>query len=457
MRFVRRYWTAVGELRHAVGGRLPAEAGHPGRTMQSPGAMRSGRPGTMRSLHASAVLALVAASQGGCVPLDPGSDVVFDRAALHEIAITVDEAHLGQLRTNLDERAPCTLVYDGEVVRGAGIRQKGNSAVDLSEKPSFSVKLDEFDEEANLHGLKKLLLNNSKQDPTFLREQIGEELHDRAGVPAARTAHAVVSLNGVDQGIYVVTEAIDKRFLRRHFGEVNDEGVLYEGPCCGDFAEDIDAVELDSGDDGGGAELRSLAAAIQGASDEQLAAEVSERLDLDRFLTSYALETLLGHWDGYAYRANNYYLYENPADGRFVFIAHGMDRILDDPHFDTETEPVAVLPRRIREIPALDERYRAELARIVSAAWDEGAVLAAIDRAEQVLGKAVAGAGAATRGDLSAFEAHVDALRSDLTLRRALVDPAIVCGDGHVAGLETCDDGNTAGGDGCSARCRVEP
>lgn len=411
----------------------------------------------MRSLHASAVLALVAASQGGCVPLDPGSDVVFDRAALHEIAITVDEAHLGQLRTNLDERAPCTLVYDGEVVRGAGIRQKGNSAVDLSEKPSFSVKLDEFDEEANLHGLKKLLLNNSKQDPTFLREQIGEELHDRAGVPAARTAHAVVSLNGVDQGIYVVTEAIDKRFLRRHFGEVNDEGVLYEGPCCGDFAEDIDAVELDSGDDGGGAELRSLAAAIQGASDEQLAAEVSERLDLNRFLTSYALETLLGHWDGYAYRANNYYLYENPADGRFVFIAHGMDRILDDPHFDTETEPVAVLPRRIREIPALDERYRAELARIVSAAWDEGAVLAAIDRAEQVLGKAVAGAGAATRGDLSAFEAHVGALRSDLTLRRALVDPAIVCGDGDVAGLETCDDGNTAGGDGCSARCRVEP
>ena len=216
--------------------------------------------------------------------------------------------------------------------------------MDLSEKPSFSVKLDEFDEEANLHGLKKLLLNNSKQDPSFLREQIGEVLHDRAGVPAARTAHAVVSVNGVDRGIDVVTEAIDKRFLRLHFGEVNDEGALYEGPCCGDFAEDIDAVELDGGDDGGGAELRSLAAAIQDAPDEQLAAEVSERLDLSRFLTTYALEALLGHWDGYAYRANNYYLYENPADGRFVFIAHGMDRILDDPHFDPETEPVAVLP-----------------------------------------------------------------------------------------------------------------
>ncbi|WP_437974988.1 TolC family protein [Sorangium sp. So ce295] len=34
LRFVRRYWTAVGELRHAVGGRLPAEAGHHGRNTE---------------------------------------------------------------------------------------------------------------------------------------------------------------------------------------------------------------------------------------------------------------------------------------------------------------------------------------------------------------------------------------------------------------------------------------
>ncbi|WP_437527473.1 TolC family protein [Sorangium sp. So ce726] len=35
LRFVRRYWTAVGELRHAVGGRLPAEVSHPGQTTES--------------------------------------------------------------------------------------------------------------------------------------------------------------------------------------------------------------------------------------------------------------------------------------------------------------------------------------------------------------------------------------------------------------------------------------
>ncbi len=31
-------------------------------------------------------------------------------------------------------------------------------------------------------------------------------------------------------------------------------------------------------------------------------------------------------------------------------------------------------------------------------------------------------------------------------------EPA-VCGDGMLAGAEACDDGNTEGGDGCSADC----
>jgi cysteine-rich repeat protein len=32
-----------------------------------------------------------------------------------------------------------------------------------------------------------------------------------------------------------------------------------------------------------------------------------------------------------------------------------------------------------------------------------------------------------------------------------------VCGDGKIEGSETCDDGNTKSGDGCSATCTVEP
>jgi cysteine-rich repeat protein len=35
--------------------------------------------------------------------------------------------------------------------------------------------------------------------------------------------------------------------------------------------------------------------------------------------------------------------------------------------------------------------------------------------------------------------------------------PSIVCGDGELEGMESCDDGNTAGGDGCEADCTPTP
>lgn len=35
-------------------------------------------------------------------------------------------------------------------------------------------------------------------------------------------------------------------------------------------------------------------------------------------------------------------------------------------------------------------------------------------------------------------------------------EPLPVCGNGELEGVEECDDGNTAGGDGCSGSCRIE-
>lgn len=294
----------------------------------------------MMSCRVVSVLVLLSAVESGCTPPDSAA-VVFDRTTLHTVEITVEESDMAQLATDLENRVPCTVRYDGELVEGAGVRQKGNTLVEVFSKPSFSLKLDEVDERARLYGLSKLLLNSSEQDPTFLREMIGADMHARAGLPAARIAHALVRLNGVDEGIYVVVEAIDKEFLQRHFGKYNDEGNLYEGPCCGDFVDDIDHMELkDQVKDGRTTEdLRALADVVLSAPDAELAAKLGERLDLEGFIKGYALEALLDHWDGYSYKGNNYYMYDNPDDDRFVFMPHGMDRILKDTSFDVEAAP----------------------------------------------------------------------------------------------------------------------
>jgi cysteine-rich repeat protein len=46
---------------------------------------------------------------------------------------------------------------------------------------------------------------------------------------------------------------------------------------------------------------------------------------------------------------------------------------------------------------------------------------------------------------------------SQASRRDHVLEPAPMCGDGHVDAGEQCDDGNPISGDGCSSTCRLEP
>src|SRR6185436_16070515 len=51
-------------------------------------------------------------------------------------------------------------------------------------------------------------------------------------------------------------------------------------------------------------------------------------LDMDRFLSMMAMETLLCHSDSYSMNRNNYRLYHDPTTDKLIFMPHGMDRVL---------------------------------------------------------------------------------------------------------------------------------
>src|SRR6185295_1406666 len=108
-------------------------------------------------------------------------------------------------------------------------------------KASFAVKFDEFVQDQEYFGLTKLMFNNAVQDPTYLVEWLATGLFREAGQPAARVTHARVRLNGRDLGLYVVIEAMNKRFLKQHFPSA--KGNLYEA-----YLQDIDLrLEQDGG------------------------------------------------------------------------------------------------------------------------------------------------------------------------------------------------------------------
>ncbi|MBN2304669.1 MAG: CotH kinase family protein, partial [Anaerolineae bacterium] len=172
-----------------------------------------------------------------------------------------------------------------------------------------------------------------------------------------------------------------------------------------------------------GAPLLGLARALE-ASDADLLDALEPHLNLDRFITFWALEVLVDHSDGYTANQNNFYVYFDPDDGgRATFIPWGAG---NNYHVrsDLQREPLeifvtSVLARRLSRIPGIAERFEAELARLLEEVWDEDALLARVDQyAAQV----------ETAEETFGYKVSVDTVRFWIQSRRAEVEDLLAQG-----------------------------
>jgi hypothetical protein len=456
----------------------PDDDPDPGPVSQAPdGAPATTPPGTQARDAAMAVTprdgGAPATTDSAAPPAGPGPDAapamadaqpgarVFNVDVLHEIAIEVAATDLAALDKSTDAYVPCKFVFDGIEAPMSGIRRKGltTRSVPLSGKPSFSINIDTFVANQNVDGLHKIILNSAHDDPGFVNEHLGYTVLRSLGLPAALSAHAIVTFNGAVKGVYVVKESVDKQFLARVYGRPNRTGNLYEGSVgmgyTGDFVLDPTKIELK--DEKEEMRLRddviALAAAIRPdskagttdtRSDDQFTAEVSAKLQLKDAITTYAANALLSSWDSYWWGSNNYYIFDNPIDGKFVFVSHGMDRLFAKLGTFGAGPPLATmcplassdnynggmpgeLAKRIRKRPALNKQFVAEVARLVPIAWDVAKLNAIVDRVGTTL-HATKRTDAAVVRDLAAYDANRTTLRDFFVKRRAFLDMVAATG-----------------------------
>jgi hypothetical protein len=227
-----------------------------------------------------------------------------------------------------DEYVRADLRYGDELITNIGVRIKGEGSFRaFDEKPSLKLKFDEFVSKQSFHGLRRLTLNNMVEDPSFLAERLAYELYRAAGLPAPRCNSALLYVNGAFYGVYANVETEDKTFLSRWFAS-NDGNLYEEGQK--DFVPGAEtAFDLETNEavnDRSG--LVALIAAVQSASSETFLADLGVALDTLQFLRFTAAEAAVNQWDMYSYTVfypNNFRIYENPADARFVFLPWGMD------------------------------------------------------------------------------------------------------------------------------------
>lgn len=251
------------------------------------------------------------------------------------------------------------------VWENVGVRLKGSGTFEpIFRHPSLTLKFNWREPHQRFSGLPKLFLENSGQDATRMCKLIANGAFRDGGVPAPRITQARVKLNGRDLGYCVVSEAIDKDFLKDHFGDAT--GTMYEA-----FFADIGGrLRQDNGQPCGQADLRELYTAATLKDEDQRWQALGRLLEIDEFLDFLAIERILGNWDGYAFHQNNYRVYHNPSSGRMSFIPHDLDNTLSESTMELIPPCNGVLAAALLKTPGERQAFRDRIARLFPVVLD---------------------------------------------------------------------------------------
>ncbi len=120
--------------------------------------------------------------------------------------------------------------------------------------------------------------------------------------------------------------------------------------------------------------------------------QVNEVVDIDNFLRYWAIESLIGFWDGYTNNQNNYWIYENPSNGRFYFMPWGADAAFMQSGFPGFGPPGALsvyseslLANRLINDEKLSKRYQETMRWVLDNVWKEADLTKRIDEIETML------------------------------------------------------------------------
>ena len=115
----------------------------------------------------------------------PALDIFAD-GHIPALRLEINGQGMDSLRRSPKIYVPATVREGTMAYTNVAIHLKGGpgSFRKLDDYPAFTLNFDRFAEGQRFHGLKKIHLNNSVQDRTYLSEKISRELFEAAGRPA---------------------------------------------------------------------------------------------------------------------------------------------------------------------------------------------------------------------------------------------------------------------------------
>ena len=304
---------------------------------------------------------------------DRGSAHLFDPEALHTFDLVLDEDSLAELDADptAEEYVEGAVVFNGEMIEPVGIRYKGSigafvgcldgpnplepEGAKTCTKLSMKVKINWDDPDGEFLGVRKLQFHSQNLDPSHMHERLGYWLFREMGVPAPRSTHARVLVNGEYVGLFALTEQIDGRFTRENFDD--GTGNLYKEVW--PFGDDgratssddwLDGLETNEDEDPTTELVETFAAELLAAEPGARRSVVERWMDVDSVIAHLVVDRAIRHddgpfhWycDGPSCSNHNYYFYADPSAEKLHLIPWDLDNAFENIRFDQNpVTPVA--------------------------------------------------------------------------------------------------------------------
>ena len=323
---------------------------------------------------------------------------------------------------------PAEITFNGAKLGRGEVRKKGYIGSNDIRRPALKFRLSpQGKNRTRANERLELTLNNNRQDPSLIRQYLAYEVFRRAEVPAPRCSFAQVVVNGKDLGIYTALEPINATFLQKHFTRA--DGNLYEGGRSDFRSNWVQNFQVKKRNDGQPlapprADLQAATTALEESRTSVLTA-LNKHFDAEEFFRFWAVECLINETDGYAANMNNFYLYNDPATGKFVFIPWGADSTFNSrrPLNSAPSDPrsvigVGILANRLYNSEEGATKYRATLRALFETVWDEKALIGEVNRLESLLSPFLASQSAD-------FKANLESVRRFIKSRRAELAPEL--------------------------------
>ncbi len=250
--------------------------------------------------------------------------LVYDGEANTDLPVYflfIDRRTLQRMDPNSDTMVDAVVAIEGEVFDGVHVRYRGAWARSWPKK-NWKIR---FNKGHYYKGWRTANLNGEYHDRAFMREQIGYDLFEDAGVPHPQSRFIWLQLNGANFGLYCEIEQPDERFLER---VKREGGSLYKSEgrynVLGSESEYRSTYQKETNVEESFNSLITMVEEINSIPNSQVYDYFIQHFNVETYIDYLVVNACISNWDSIV---KNHFAFQDVAlSGKWEFIPWDLDR-----------------------------------------------------------------------------------------------------------------------------------